>query len=159
MSNEVQILLVEDDPKDVQLAVRALRAENLTNSIEVCRDGEEALDFLFRRGAQGERPNHHPRLILLDLKLPKVDGLQVLREIKCHAETHAIPVVILTSSREEKDLVESYKLGVNSYIQKPVDFDQFRQTIRTLGLYWLVINQPPPDHLLGSDGRQERSLP
>jgi CheY-like chemotaxis protein len=140
----IEILLVEDDPKDIRLTLHALRAENLGNKIEVARDGEEALDFLFCRGAYSERsPNQRPKLILLDLKLPKVDGLQVLREIKADPATRSIPVTILTSSREERDLVESYKLGVNSYIQKPVDFDQFRQTIRTLGLYWILVNQVP----------------
>jgi len=140
----IEILLVEDDPKDIRLTLHALRAENLGNKIEIARDGEEALDFLFCRGAYSERSrNKRPKLILLDLKLPKVDGLQVLREIKADPVTRAIPVTILTSSREEKDLVESYSLGVNSYIQKPVDFDQFRDTIRTLGLYWMVVNQVP----------------
>lgn len=139
------ILLVEDDPNDLKLALHALRAEKLANSIEVARDGEEALDFLFCRGAYAHRSfDDAPRLVLLDLKLPKLDGLEVLREIKAHPATRHIPVVILTSSREERDLVESYQLGANSYIQKPVDFDQFRQVVRETGLYWLVVNQAPP---------------
>jgi CheY-like chemotaxis protein len=141
----MEILLVEDDPRDARLTVRELESSNLRNKIEVARDGEEALDFLFCRGAYSHRSmSHPPALVLLDLKLPKIDGLQVLREIKDHPETRAIPVVVLTSSREERDMVQSYQLGVNSYIQKPVDFDQFRQTIKTMGLYWLVVNQPPP---------------
>jgi two-component system response regulator len=114
--------------------------------IDVVQDGEEALDYLFCRGAYSERsPDHPPQLILLDLKLPKVDGLQVLREIKSKSETRPIPVVALTSSKEEKDMVACYQLGVNSYIQKPVDFDQFRDAIKTLGLYWTKLNEPPPD--------------
>lgn len=142
---EVEILLVEDNPDDVELTLHALRGENLSNLIQVVRDGEEALDFLFARGAFGARDlNRPPRLILLDLKLPKVDGLEVLREVKADPRTKPIPVVILTSSREERDMVESYQLGVNSYIQKPVDFKQFRETVKHLGLYWLVVNQPPP---------------
>jgi two-component system, response regulator len=145
-STAVEILLVDDDPNDVQLALHALKGEKLGNHVEVARDGEEALDFLFCRGSQGDRaPHDRPKLVLLDLKLPKVDGLEVLREIKSNPQTRALPVVVLTSSREEKDMVESYQLGVNSYIQKPVDFDQFRVAVRTLGLYWLVVNQPPPD--------------
>jgi two-component system response regulator len=142
---DIEILLVEDNPNDLELALHALRKENLANSVEVARDGEEALEFIFCRGKYAHRNfNHPPRLILLDLKLPKVDGLQVLREIKDDHRTKAIPVVILTSSKEEKDLVESYRLGVNSYIQKPVDFEQFRSSIKQIGLYWLVVNQPPP---------------
>ncbi len=145
MDDSVEILLVEDDPKDLRLTLRGLQSENLKNRVEVARDGEEALDFLFCRGAYSSRsPDHPPTLVLLDLKLPKVDGLQVLREIKSRPETQAIPVVVLTSSGEDRDMVESYKLGVNSYIQKPVDFDQFRQTIKILGMYWLVVNRPPP---------------
>jgi len=142
---QMEILLVEDDPKDVRLTVRELQNANLTNKINVVRDGEEALDYLFCRGAHSQRSVGAPTgLVLLDLKLPKVDGLQVLREIKASPATQAIPVVILTSSKEEKDVVEGYRLGVNSYIQKPVDFEKFCQTIQTLGLYWLVFNQPPP---------------
>jgi two-component system, response regulator len=115
------------------------------NILEVARGGEEALDFLFCRGAYHARsPLNPPKLVLLDLKLPKVDGLEVLREMKSHPQTRAIPVVALTSSREERDMLESYRLGVNSYIQKPVDYEQFRQTLRTLGVYWLLMNQPPP---------------
>ena len=141
----VEILLVEDNPDDVELAVHALRRENLANHIEVARDGEEALDFLFCRGRYAGRSfDHAPRLVLLDLKLPKVDGLDVLREVKSDPRTKAIPVVIITSSREEQDLVNSYKLGVNAYIQKPVDFGQFREMVKRLGLFWLVVNQPPP---------------
>jgi two-component system, response regulator len=149
MSENVnEILLVEDDPRDVRLTVRELERESLGLRIEVARDGEEALDFLFCRGAFAHRSlAHPPRLVLLDLKLPKVDGLEVLREVKARPETRPIPVVALTSSREARDRAESYKLGVNSYIQKPVDFEQFRATIKTLGLYWLVMNQPPPDRI------------
>ncbi len=143
---EIEILLVEDDLEDVQLTLHALRREQLANHIEVARDGEEALDFLFHRGPYSTRgANSHPKLVLLDLKLPKVDGLEVLRQAKLDPGTQAIPIVILTSSRQEQDLVAGYRLGVNSYIQKPVDFDQFRATVRQLGYYWLLVNQPPPD--------------
>jgi two-component system response regulator len=146
MTQEVlQILLVEDNPNDVKLTLQALREENLVNNIQVARDGEEALDILFCRGEfAGRSFDNPPRLVLLDLKLPKVDGLEVLRAVKGDPRTKAIPVVVLTSSREECDLVESYKLGVNAYIQRPVDFDSFRRAVKQLGLFWLVINQPPP---------------
>jgi len=136
------ILLVEDSQNDIDLALYALREERLANSIFVVRDGKEALDFLFCRGVFAERRFHYPpKLVLLDLKLPKVDGLQVLKQLKNDSRTKAIPVVIMTSSNEERDMVEGYNLGVNSYIQKPVDLDQFRSTVKTLGLYWLVVNQ------------------
>ncbi|MCL4505198.1 MAG: response regulator [Chloroflexi bacterium] len=140
----VEILLVEDNPNDVELTLLALKDNNLTNPIHVVRDGAEALEFIFATGAYADRQNaEKPRVILLDLKLPKVDGLEVLRQIKANPHTRAIPVVALTSSREECDIVESYNLGVNSYITKPVDFDQFTHAVRTLGLYWLLLNQPP----------------
>jgi len=143
--DEAEILLVEDNPDDVELAVHALRRENLANRIEIARDGEEALDFLFCRGRYNNRSfQAPPRLVLLDLKLPKVDGLEVLKQVKSDPRTKAIPVVIVTSSREEMDLVNGYKLGTNAYIQKPVDFAQFRETVKRLGLFWLVVNQPPP---------------
>lgn len=130
---------------DLELTLHALRKENLCNNIQVVRDGEEALDFLFCRAAFSHRSlDKPPKLVILDLKLPKVDGLEVLRTIKNDVYTRAIPVTILTSSKEDRDLVESYKLGVNSYIQKPVDFDQFRDTVKQLGLYWLVVNLSPP---------------
>jgi two-component system, response regulator len=142
---EVVILLVEDNPKDVELTLHALRKENLSNRIQVVRDGEEALEFLFCRGSYSSRSfDNPPKLVVLDLKLPKVNGLEVLRAIKNDSRTRAIPVAILTSSNEDRDLVEGYTLGVNSYIQKPVDFNQFRDTVKQLGLYWLVVNQPPP---------------
>lgn len=145
MAGEAEILLVEDNSKDVELTLHALRKENLSNRIHVVRDGEEALEFLFCEGAYSHRSfNHPPKLVILDLKLPKVDGLEVLRKIKNDTRTQAIPVTVLTSSKEDRDLVDSYKLGVNSYIQKPVDFDQFRGTVKQLGLYWLVVNQSPP---------------
>ncbi len=146
MAEEVlEILLVEDDPKDARLTIREIQAANLRTRIELVCDGEEALDYLFRRGAHSNRDaGHSPTLILLDLKLPKVDGLEVLREIKTNPAMQPIPVVVLTSSKEEKDLIESYRLGVNSYIQKPVDFDQFQQTIASVGRYWITVNQRPP---------------
>ena len=144
MNTNPDILLVEDSQNDVNLALYALQEDRLANSIFVVRDGKEALDFLFCCGAFADRSfNHPPKLVLLDLKLPRVDGLQVLKQLKNDSRTKAIPVVIMTSSDEERDLVEGYKLGVNSYIQKPVDFDQFRATVKTLGLYWLVVNRPP----------------
>lgn len=147
MSSSVDILLVEDNQDDVDLALHALRHNKLANNIFVVRDGEEALDFLFCRGAFAERTmDHPPKLVLLDLKLPKIDGMQVLKEVKLDGRTKSIPVVMMTSSKEERDLIESYISGVNSYIQKPVDFDQFRATVKTLGLYWLVVNQPPVNH-------------
>jgi CheY-like chemotaxis protein len=137
--------LVEDNADDAELTIHALRREKLANEITVAADGEEALDFVFCRGRFSDRSfQQPPRLILLDLKLPKVEGLDVLRAIKADPRTKAIPVVIMTSSREERDLVESYKLGVNAYVQKPIDFDQFRTIVKDLGLFWLVINQPPP---------------
>ena len=151
LNDEVEILLIEDDPEDLDLTMRALSDAHVCNRIQVARDGEEALDFLFCRGPFGERdPDTHPKLILLDLKLPKVDGLEVLDQVKRHPRTRAIPIVILTSSKQEEDIVQGYKLGANSYIQKPVDFDQFQATIKNLGYYWLLVNQPPP--ALATDG-------
>jgi CheY-like chemotaxis protein len=142
---KVEILLIEDNRDDAELAVHALRRGKLANEIAIVRDGEDALDFIFCRGPHAGRSfGSPPRLVLLDLKLPKVDGLDVLRAIKGDPRTKAIPVVIMTASREERDLVESYKLGVNAYVQKPIDFDQFRTLVKDLGLFWLVINEPPP---------------
>jgi two-component system response regulator len=138
-STQVDILLVEDNNEDLELTMHVLKTEKLANQIHVARDGEEALEFLFGTGASART---RPKLVLLDLKLPKVDGMQVLKEIKSDPRTKNIPVVILTSSKEERDLVNGYQLGANSYIQKPVDFAQFRQTIKSAGLYWLLINQP-----------------
>ncbi|HSQ04398.1 MAG TPA: response regulator [Burkholderiales bacterium] len=144
IAGAVEILLVEDNRSDLELALRALKEQNLCNCIHVARDGVEALDFIFRRGEFAGRPSGElPRVILLDLKLPRVDGLEVLRQLRADPHTQHVPVVVLTSSTEERDVVESYALGVNSYIQKPVDFDQFKAAMRTIGMYWLLLNRPP----------------
>src|SRR5580693_1627644 len=144
-SEDLEILLVEDNQDDMDLALHALKREKLANHIFVARDGEEALDFLFCRGSFAQRSfEHPPKLVLLDLKLPKVDGMEVLKQVKSDPRTRTIPIVIMTSSKEERDLVAGYNLGANSYIQKPVDFDQFRETVKNVGLYWLVTNQPVP---------------
>jgi CheY-like chemotaxis protein len=143
-SSEVDILLVDDSQDDVDLTMHALRSENLANHVFVARDGEEALDFIFCSGPHSDRSfDHPPKIVLLDLKLPKVDGLQVLAKLKGDARTKNIPVVLMTSSKEERDRVRGYTLGVNSYLQKPVDFSEFRKMVKLAGLYWLVTNQPP----------------
>jgi CheY-like chemotaxis protein len=142
--NEVEILIVEDNPNDAEMALRALKKNNLTNNVLVVGDGEEALDFIFAKGKfVGREKKTRPKIILLDLKLPKVDGLEVLKEIKSNPQTKIIPVIVLTSSKEETDIMRSYLLGVNSYIVKPVDFDKFVDAVRELGLYWLLLNQQP----------------
>jgi CheY-like chemotaxis protein len=143
-SSEVDILLVDDSQDDVDLTMHALRSENLANHVFIARDGEEALDFLFCTGPHTSRSfERPPKLVLLDLKLPKVDGLQVLTKLKGDTRTKNIPVVLMTSSKEERDRVSGYALGVNSYLQKPVDFGEFRKMVKLAGLYWLVTNQPP----------------
>ncbi len=141
---EVEILLVEDSPNDAEMAIRALQKNNLANSIFIAKDGEEAINFIFAKGEFSDRVNlSHPKIILLDLKLPKVGGLEVLKAIKSDQKTKIIPVVVLTSSQEESDIIKSYQLGVNSYIVKPVDFDKFVEAVRNLGLYWLLLNKHP----------------
>jgi two-component system, response regulator len=140
----VDILMVEDNPDDEQLTLRALGKHHLANKIHVVRDGQEALDYVFCKGKySGRRITDHPHVILLDIKLPLIDGIEVLRRIKADDRTKTIPVVMLTSSHEERDLVETYRLGVNSYIVKPVDFEQFTESARTLGMYWMLLNRPP----------------
>jgi CheY-like chemotaxis protein len=139
-----RILMVEDDPKDVELSLTALEDYNLANEVVVTRDGEQALDYLYCRGEYKTRSSGNPAVMLLDLKLPKVDGLEVLKQIKSDGELRMIPVVVLTSSKEEKDMVASYKLGVNAYVVKPVDFHEFVNAIKELGVFWAVINEPPP---------------
>jgi len=139
----IDILLVEDNPRDAEMTLRALKKHNLANNVHVAKDGAEALDFIFSRGAYAHRDmNHVPKVVFLDLKLPKISGMEVLRAIKGDERTLTIPVVVLTSSQEEKDMVESYRLGVNSYIVKPVDFDKFSEAVGELGLYWMLINKP-----------------
>jgi len=141
------ILLVEDNPDDEALTLRALKKNKIMNEVVVVRDGAEALDYFFLRGPHADRdPHKQPAVTLLDLKLPKVDGLEVLKQIRAHPSTQLLPVVILTSSKEEQDLVNGYRLGANSYIRKPVDFNQFMDAVRNLGLYWLVLNEAPPGH-------------
>ena len=145
MNSELKrILLVEDDPRDVELTLEALSENNLGNAVDVVGDGEKAMDYLYRRGEFEGRTGDNPAVILLDLKLPKVDGREVLRVIKADASMRTIPVVVLTSSREERDLAEMYKMGANAYVVKPVDFHEFVDAVRNLGLFWAVINEPPP---------------
>ena len=144
MSDLKRILLVEDDPKDVELTLTGLAEYNLANEVVVARDGEEALDYLYRRGNHKTRTNGNPAVMLLDLKLPKINGFEVLQQIRADENLKMIPVVMLTSSREERDLVTSYKLGVNAYVVKPVDFHQFVNAVKELGVFWAVINEPPP---------------
>ena len=144
MAEIKRILLAEDNPKDVELTLTALDEHHLANEVVVVNDGAEALDYLYCRGKFKMRTGNHPAVVLLDIKMPKVDGLEVLRTIKKDDNLKTIPVVILTSSREEKDLIESYKLGVNAYVVKPVDFQQFIEAVKSLGAFWAVINEPPP---------------
>jgi two-component system, response regulator len=143
-ANTIEILVVEDNPQDLELTLRALRKANVSNRIEVARDGAEALDFIFCEGRHSSRQiEDSPKVILLDLKLPKIDGLQVLKKIKSDERTKTIPVVVLTSSKEQRDVVESYRIGVNSYVVKPVEFEGFVAAVGELGLYWLLLNQAP----------------
>ena len=147
-SDEVEILLVEDNPSDAELTMRALKRKNMINKLVWVKDGAEALDFIFAKGVYSDRNMEDvPKLILLDLRMPKVDGLEVLHKIKENDLTKKIPVVILTSSSEDRDIVESYKLGVNSYVSKPVEFDEFIDAVSTLGFYWILINKPPSEAL------------
>ncbi|HXU43293.1 MAG TPA: response regulator [Burkholderiales bacterium] len=140
----MEILLVEDNPADAEMTLRALRRNNLANKVHWVRDGEQALDFMFRTGAYADRePGTVPKLIMLDIKMPKVDGIEVLRRVKANEETRTVPVVVMTSSNEERDVVESYRLGVNSYIVKPVQFESFLETVAKIGLYWVITNRVP----------------
>ena len=143
-NHPVEIILVEDNPYDVELTLMALKQRNLSNNVHILNDGAEALDFIFCTGQfAGRETSRCPKVMLLDLKLPKIDGIEVLRRIRADERTRTIPVVVLTSSNEERDRVEAYKLGVNSYIVKPVDFDQFIKAVEEIGLYWLLLNKPP----------------
>lgn len=145
MENLKRILLVDDSPRDREMAIDALAASNLANGVVALRDGAEALDYLFRRGEFADRRDERPVVVLLDLKMPKVDGLEVLRQIKNDPELKTLPVVIMTSSREEQDVVRSYRLGVNAYVVKPVKFQAFVDAVRQLGIFWAVLNEPPPE--------------
>lgn len=145
MIEDRSILLVEDNPKDEELTLRALRKNRISNEVIVARDGVEALDFLFARGSHAKRdPAALPRLVLLDLKLPKLDGFEVMRQLRSHERTKLLPVVILTTSNEEQDRLAGYRSGANSYVRKPVDFNEFMEAVRQLGLYWLILNEAPP---------------
>ncbi len=143
-ANVKKILLVEDNENDIELTISALDGHHLANQVDIARDGAEALDYLYRRGAFAGRDNSAPVVVLLDLKMPRVDGLEVLRQMKADPELKKIPVVMLTSSREEQDLVRSYELGVNAYVVKPVNFQQFVESVKQLGFFWALINEPPP---------------
>jgi CheY-like chemotaxis protein len=150
MPRELEVLLVDDNPSDAELTIHSLRRDKLANRIHVAEDGAQALDFVFCRGSFDDRSFcEPPGVILLDLKLPKVSGLEVLRAIRADERTRAIPIVILTSSAEQRDLIEGYRLGANAYIQKPVDFDEFRKVVHQIGTFWLVANQPPPVEMFG----------
>jgi CheY-like chemotaxis protein len=144
MSNLGRILIVEDDPRDVELTLTALEDYKLANEVVIARDGREALDYLYCQGLFSTRPNENPAVILLDLKLPKIDGLEVLKQVKSDDRLKLIPVVMLTSSHEETDMMKSYKLGVNAYVVKPVDFHEFVNAVKELGVFWAIINEPPP---------------
>src|SRR5258708_2482659 len=143
IENAVDILLVEDNPSDEELTLHALTEANIVNPIGVVRDGAEALEFIFRTGRYAQRTDYNPKLVLLDLKLPKVDGQEVLRRIKTHPDTQIIPVVVFTSSRQQRDVIASYRLGTNSYVIKPIDFDQLLQAVQQLGIYWMLRTEPP----------------
>ena len=141
---QIEILLVEDDPADAEMTLRALRRNNLANRVHWVKDGAEALEYMFRSGAYADRdPGHAPRLVMLDIKMPKVDGIEVLRRLKADPATRTVPVVVMTSSNEEQDVIETYRLGVNSYIVKPVQFDVFLETVAKIGLYWILTNRVP----------------
>jgi CheY-like chemotaxis protein len=144
MEKPKRILLVEDSPNDVELTMVALGEHNLANEVDVARDGVEALDYLFRRGNFQKREDANPAVVLLDLKLPKIDGFEVLRQVRAEDRLKMIPVVVLTSSREEQDLIETYRLGINAYVVKPVDFHQFVDAVKKLGVFWMLVNEPPP---------------
>ncbi len=159
MADLKRILLAEDNPKDVELTLSALDEHHLANEVVVVNDGAEALDYLYRRGKFTLRTENNPAVVLLDLKMPKVDGLEVLRTIKGDERLKTIPVVMLTSSREEKDLVDSYQLGVNAYVVKPVDFQQFVDAVKDLGAFWAILNEPPPGIVGKSKGRRASSQP
>ena len=148
MNTLKRILLVEDDPKDIELTIEALGEYNLVNEIAIARDGAEALDYIYRRGIFASRPEGNPVVILLDLKMPKVDGIQVLNQLKSDEHLRSVPVVILTSSRETRDLDECYKLGVNAYVVKPVRFAEFIEAVKGIGVFWALINEPPPGSVL-----------
>lgn len=141
----VDILMVEDNPNDAELALRALKKHNLANRVEWVKDGEAALDFLFHRGHYANNVNGLPRVVMLDLRLPKVDGIEVLRQIRANPETRELPVVVLTSSKEERDVITTYKLGVNSFVAKPVAFGEFSEVVADLGMYWVLVNRVPPE--------------
>ncbi len=141
----VDILLVEDNPNDAELAIRALRKHNLANHLEWVRDGAAALDFLFQRGDYAGRSSALPKVVLLDLRLPRVDGIEVLSQVRAHPDTRDLPVVVLTSSKEERDLIATYELGVNSFVAKPIAFDEFARTVADLGMYWVLVNRVPPE--------------
>lgn len=152
MTDIKRILLAEDNANDVELTLTALADSNLANEVVVARDGAEALDYLYQRGRYAARPPGNPAVVLLDLKMPRVDGLEVLRQVKADPDLKAIPVVVLTSSREELDLVRSYELGANAYVVKPVDFHEFLGAIKELGVFWAVLNEPPPGSVLRTPG-------
>lgn len=144
MNDLKRILLAEDDPRDVELTLAALGQNNLANDVVVARDGEEALDYLYRRGRFATRPEGHPVVVLLDLKMPKVDGIEVIRQLKSDAQLRSLPVVVLTSSRESRDLEDCYRLGVNAFVVKPVHFGAFVEAVKEVGAFWAIVNEPPP---------------